>query len=52
MFAMTRWDESAQLASAFSKPEISKQLIIGNKHVYHRRLAGMIKNQDVLVSAA
>ncbi|MEP4078267.1 hypothetical protein [Haloferula sp.] len=52
LFAMTRWDESKQLASAFTKPEQSKQLIIGDKHVFHLRMKGQLKNEDVFLGTA
>lgn len=52
LFAMTRWDESEKLASAFTKPELSKQLIIGGKHVYQRSLTGQQKNEDIFLDTA
>jgi hypothetical protein len=52
LFAMTRWDESERLASSFTKPELSKQLIIGDKHVYHRRLSGLRENLDIILGTA
>lgn len=52
LFAMTRWNESGQLASAFTKPELSKQLIIGDKHVYQLNLTGLLKNEDVFLGTA
>ena len=49
---MTRSDESEQLASDFTKLERSKQLIIGDKHVYHLKLTGQLKNEDILLGTA
>ena len=52
LFAMTRWDESEGLASAFSKPKLSKQLIIADKHVYRRTLTGLMENKDIFLGTA
>lgn len=52
LFAMTQWQESERLAAAFTKPEKSEQLIVGDAHVYRRALLGKLKNEDVILAAA
>ncbi|BCX48649.1 hypothetical protein HAHE_25570 [Haloferula helveola] len=52
LFALTRWQESANQASAFTKPEKSKQLIIADKHVYRREYRGTLDNEDVFLETA
>ncbi|MCW1922216.1 hypothetical protein OKA05_06605 [Luteolibacter arcticus] len=52
LFAMTRWQESERLASAFTKPENAEQLIVGDAHVYRRSLVGKMKNEDIILATA
>jgi hypothetical protein len=52
LFAMTEWQESERLAAAFTKPEKSEQLIVGDAHVYRRALVGKLKNEDIILAAA
>jgi hypothetical protein len=43
------WQESAQLAAAFTKPKRSQGLIDGGAHVYKKSISGERKNVDILV---
>lgn len=52
LFALTRWDESPGVAASFSKPAKSQGLLDKDKHVYRRRMSGMIENEDVFLGTA
>jgi hypothetical protein len=43
------WEESPMPAADFVNVEKAKGLVDGELHVYRRRLAGRLKNQDLLV---
>jgi hypothetical protein len=45
----TGWEESAQPAGMFMNKEKAGSVILGDAHVYRRRLSGMLKNADTLV---
>ena len=52
LFTMMKWDESPGTASSFTRPEASKGLIIGDKHIHRRALSGMLANEDILLETA
>ena len=52
LFTMTRWDESEGLAKSFVKTEKAERLVDPDAHVYRRRLAGKMKNEDIILAAA
>ncbi|MCH7229073.1 hypothetical protein [Haloferula sp. A504] len=52
LFALTRWEESPGVAASFSKPSKSQGLLDKDKHVYRRRMRGMLDNEDVVLGTA
>jgi hypothetical protein len=52
LFALTRWEESPGVAASFSKPARSLGLLDKDKHVYRRRMRGMLDNEDVVLGTA
>ena len=50
MFAMMKWDESDQPAGGFTKVEKSAGLLVKDKHVYRKLMAGIRKNEDVFLA--
>lgn len=52
LFALTRWEESPGVAASFSKPAKSEGLLDKDKHVYRRKMRGLLENEDVLLGTA
>lgn len=46
------WQESADPAARFTKPDAAAKLIDPNGHVYRRRLVGKLKNEDIILATA
>lgn len=46
------WQESADPAARFIKPEAAARLIDPDGHVYRRRLTGKLKNEDIILATA
>lgn len=46
------WQESADPASRFTKPQAAAKLIEPDGHVFRRRLVGKLKNEDIILATA
>ncbi len=46
-----RWQESAKPASFFVKTDLAQGIVRPDRHVYQRKLNGLLANGDILVKA-
>ena len=52
LHSVTNWEESVQPAGRYVDVNLAQNLVVGERHLYRRRMQGTLANEDVVLRAA